>query len=352
MHAAILGANGYGGSELIRRLRRHPAIDRITYGSRSLAGQAVTSTWPHLAGSVAETFVSPDAALDGADVAFLATPHGATAAWVEAARERGSAVIDLSADSRLDAATYATWYGPHPYPDRLAEARYGLVEAHRDELPGASLVAAPGCNATAVSLALMPLAAANAWDEAVPVCTVIAGVSGAGRGVAQGLHFSEMEGASRPYKVAGTHRHLAEIESTLGRAMTSGKRQATHGERRATSISFTPHLVPFVRGILATCTVVPDRVRYTETEVLDAMFAFYADDPVVHVQRELPDVKAVAGSDRAILSARVDARTGAVSTFAAIDNLGKGAAGQAVQGFNVAFGFDETTALEMEGRWP
>lgn len=352
MRAAILGANGYGGAELIRRLRRHPAIDGVAYGSRSFAGRPVEAAWPHLAGVVDASFVEPDAALDDADVVFLATPHGATAGWVEAARRRGATVVDLSADSRLDRDTYAAWYGPHPHPERLDEARYGLVEAHRHELPGAALIAAPGCNATAVSLALMPLAADRAWEAAMPVCTVIAGVSGAGRSIAQGLHFSEMDGAARAYKVAGTHRHLAEIESTLGRAVVQGKRHVTHAPAPPVPVSFTPHLVPFVRGIVATCTVVPDRRTYTDAEVFDAMHTFYADDPVVHVQREIPDVKSVAGSDRAIVSSRVDERTGAISTFVVIDNLGKGAAGQAVQGFNVAFGIEETTALEMEGRWP
>ena len=182
LRAALLGANGYGGAGLIERLRRHPAIGELRYASRSYAGRPVSDAWPQWAGLTDAVFVTPDEALDGADVAFLATPHGATAPWVRAALEAGARVIDLSADSRLDAATYARWYGEHPHPGDLELARYGLVEAHRAELPGATLVAAPGCNATAVSLALLPFAADGLLGEGQPpVCSVLAGASGAGR---------------------------------------------------------------------------------------------------------------------------------------------------------------------------
>jgi N-acetyl-gamma-glutamyl-phosphate reductase len=351
LDVAILGANGYGGSGLIRRLARHPGVGHLRYASRSFAGRPVSDAWPQLAGRTDASFVTPDEALDGADVAFLATPHGATAPFVHAARAAGIRVIDLSADSRLDPETYAVWYGEHPHPDDLAEARYGLVEAHRHELPGAPLVAAPGCNATTVSLALLPFAAAGLLGEAPPVCVVLTGASGAGRGTAVGLHFSELDENARPYKVAGGHRHLAEIEATLGRAEAQGRRLSTHAPYRPRPVSFTPHLVPMVRGILATCTFRPAD-DLAQDALLDAMRAYFANDPLVHVQEELPDVKAVAGSDRALATVRRDERTGLVSAFAAIDNLGKGAAGQAVQGFNVAFDFPETTALEMEGQWP
>lgn len=350
--AAILGANGYGGAGLIERLRAHPEIGAIRYGSRSFAGRPLADAWPQWAGLLPDRFVTPDEALDGADVAFLATPHGATAPWVRAALEAGARVIDLSADSRLDAATYARWYGEHPHPDDLAAARYGLVEAHRDELPGATLVAAPGCNATAVSLALLPFAAANLIEPAqTPVCSVLAGASGAGRVAAAGLHFSELDGNARPYKVAGSHRHLAEIEATLGRARTQGGRHRTHAPFEPLPVSFTPQLVPLIRGILATCTFRPTRATSAD-ELAAAMRDHYRHDPLVHVQAALPEVKAVAGSDRAIASVRYDARTGLATAFTVIDNLGKGAAGQAVQAFNVAFGLPETTALRLEGRWP
>ena len=350
--AALLGANGYGGAGLIERLRAHPEIGQVRYASRTFAGRPLSDAWPQWAGLTEDRFVSPDEALEGADVAFLATPHGATAPWVRAALALGARVIDLSADSRLDAASYARWYGEHPHPDDLATARYGLVEAHRDELPGATLVAAPGCNATAVSLALLPYAAAGLLDpERPPVCTVLAGASGAGRATTAGLHFSELDGNARPYKVAGGHRHLAEIEATLGRARTQGLRHRTHASFEPLPVSFTPQLVPLVRGILATCTFRPTR-EVDAAELAELLQDGYRDDPMVHAGAELPEVKAVAGSDRALASIRYDARTGLATAFAVIDNLGKGAAGQAVQAFNVAFGFPETTALHLEGRWP
>lgn len=353
---AVLGAAGYGGSGLLRRLARHPEIGTLKVASRSYEGRPVRDAWPHLDGTPggvgALTFQRPEVALIGADVAFLATPHGATAPWVHAALEAGARVIDLSADSRLDAATYAQWYGEHPHPGDLDEARYALVEWHREELAGARIVAAPGCNATAVSLALAPFVAMG-WvsRESVPVCTVLAASSGAGRSPVQGLHFAELAENARPYKVAGTHRHLAEIETTLARAATQGVSHRTHGALDPWPVSFTPHLIPAVRGILASCTFVPTRDG-SEEDLFGILQETYRDAPVVHVQEALPDMKTVAGTDRALLSVRRDARTGLVTVFSAIDNLGKGAAGQALQGFNVAFGFEETTALELEGRWP
>lgn len=350
LRVAILGANGYGGSGLIRRLRRHPAVGTLALGSRSLAGRPATEAWPQLAGVFPGAFTSPEEALEGADVAFLATPHGATAPWVAAALDAGARVVDLSADSRLDPDTYRTWYGEHPHPETWEACRYGLVEAHRDELPGARVVAAPGCNASAVALALLPLASAGLLGDD-PACTVVTGASGAGRAPAQPLQFSELDGNARAYKPAGTHRHLAEIEATLGRAAEQGRALRTHAPYRPHRVSLTPHLAPMTRGILATCTT-----RLTRDTDQDALFelyrAHYADDPMVHVQEALPETKAVAGSDRALVSLRVDPRDGRVSTFCVIDNLGKGAAGQAVQGFNVAFSHPETTALEMEAPWP
>ena len=350
--AAVLGANGYGGSGLIRRLRNHPEIADIRYASRSSAGEPLAEVWPHLAGRTDAAFVTPDEALDGADVVFLATPHGATAPYVRAALEAGARVIDLSADSRLDPDTYAEWYGPHPHPEDLRHARYGLVEAYRPDLSDARLVAAPGCNATAASLALLPYAAADAIDpHTVPVVTVVTGASGAGRGLATPLHFSELDANARPYKPAGTHRHLAEIEGNLGRATEHGRWLATHAPFRPLPVSFTPQLAPMTRGILATCTFRP-QAEANERTMRDLARAYFADEPLVHVQDELPEVKAVVGSDRTLIGVRSDARTGLCTVFAVLDNLGKGAAGQAVQGFNVAFGFPETSALEMEGRWP
>ena len=349
---AVLGASGYGGAELIRRLSRHPEVEVVALGSRAFAGKPLEACWPHLAGLSRARFVTPDEALTTGDVVFTATPHGETAPLVAKARAAGKRVVDLSADFRLPPQTYSTWYGrQHPHPELYEEARYGLVELHRHELGGVSLIASPGCNASAASLALAPLAANGLLGEQV-TATIMTGVSGAGRGPGQAFHLPEAAENVKPYKVAGEHRHTAEIELTLGRAKVMGKRLLTHAEAAPLPVTFNPHLVPMIRGILATCTTKPQRDDLSTAGALEIYRDYYDGDPLVHVQAELPQTKSVAGSDRTILSVRVDGRTGTVVAFAAIDNLGKGAAGQAVQNFNLMHGLPETLGLELEGRWP
>lgn len=354
LRAAVLGASGYGGVGLVERLRRHPEVTLTAVASRQYLGRPLEGAWPHLAGLAdlaGLRFVDTEDAIAAADVLFCATPHAATAPLVAAARAAGRSVIDLSADFRLDAETYAAWYGPHPHPALLDQAVYGLPELHRADLPGAAIVASPGCNATAATLALAPLAAARLLGE-LPVVTIVTGVSGAGRALDLGLHHAELEGNARAYKVAGTHRHTGEIEVNLGRVAAQGKSTRTHGPRRPVRISFNPVLVPMTRGILATAVTRPGGDAPSDAALRDLYRDFYADDPLVHVQDDLPQTKAVAGGDRALVTVRRDERTGAVVALAAIDNLGKGAAGQAVQGFNVARGFPEAAGLRLEGQWP
>jgi N-acetyl-gamma-glutamyl-phosphate reductase len=351
LSVGVLGATGYGGAGLIERLRRHPEVRIAALASRQYLGQTVDEAWPHLAGLLDLRFGDTDETIDRCDVLFCATPHAATAPLVDAARRAGKGVVDLSADFRLDAETYRTWYGAHPCPERIPEAVYGLPELHRDELAGAAIVASPGCNATAATLALAPLAAAGLLG-AHPIATIVTGTSGAGRGVDLGLHHAETDENARAYKVAGTHRHTGEIEVNLGRVAAQGKRSRTHGPRERLTVAFNPVLVPMTRGILATTVTHPDRDDLTDAGLLDLYRSFFEDDPLVHVQAPLPQTKAVSGSDRALVSVRADARSGAIVAFAAIDNLGKGAAGQAVQGFNVARGFEETLGLRLEGQWP
>ncbi len=351
LRVAVLGASGYGGAGLIERLRAHPDAELVAVGSRQYLGQGVDAAWPHLAGLVPLAFVDSDEAIAAADVVMCATPHGATAGLVRAARNAGKRVVDLSADFRLDAATYASWYGTHPHPELLGEAVYGLPELHRSELPGAAIVASPGCNATAATLALAPLAAAGLLGD-VPTITIVTGASGAGRGLDLGLHFGELNENARPYKVAGTHRHTGEIEVTLGRVAAQGKDVRSHGPHAALRLSFNPVLVPMNRGIIASAVVRPGVDGLDDTALLERYRAFYAGDPCVVVQAELPQTKAVAGSDRAVIAVRWDPRTNGVVAMCAIDNLGKGAAGQAVQGMNLALGLPETAGLRMEGQWP
>ncbi|MEX2534091.1 MAG: N-acetyl-gamma-glutamyl-phosphate reductase [Trueperaceae bacterium] len=352
IRVSLLGASGYGGAELIRRLSRHPEVEVIALGSRAFAGQPLEACWPHLAGLSRARFVAPEEALTAGDVLFTATPHGATAPLVAQAQAAGRRVVDLSADFRLPPSEYEVWYGQaHPHPELYDEARYGLVELHREEITGASLVANPGCNASAAILALAPLAAAGALGEDV-VANIMTGVSGAGRGPGVPFHLPEAAESVKPYKVAGEHRHTAEIELTLGRTKVMGKRVATHADADRVAVTFNPHLVPMIRGILATCSTRPTRDDFTTEEALVLYREFYSGDPMVHVQKELPQTKSVSGSDRTIVTVRVDPRTGMLVAFAALDNLGKGAAGQAVQNFNVMHGLPETLGLELEGRWP
>jgi N-acetyl-gamma-glutamyl-phosphate reductase len=351
VRVGIVGATGYGGAGLFSRLRAHPEVEITALASRQYLGRPIESAWPHLAGLVAGTFVDQDDAIAECDVVFTATPHGATAPLVQRARAQGARVVDLSADFRLDAATYETWYGRHPHPELLGGAVYGLPELHRDELPGAAIVASPGCNATAVVLALAPLAAAGLLGSA-PSATIVTGASGAGRGLDLGLHYAELDENARAYRVAGTHRHTGEIEVALGRAASQGKSARSHGPLAPVRIAFNPVLVPMARGILATALARPERADLGAADLLERYRDFYQDDPLVHVQDDLPTTKAVAGSDRAVLTVRLDERTGTVVALCVIDNLGKGAAGQAVQAFNLAFGFAETLGLRLEGHWP
>ncbi len=350
LRVAILGASGYGGAGLIERLSRHPDAKLEAVASRAHLGRPVDDAWPHLAGLVPLSFVDAEAAIASADVVMCATPHGATAPLVRAARAAGKRVVDLSADFRLDAETYAEWYGPHPHPELLDEAVYGLPELHRSELRGAAIVASPGCNATAATLALAPLAAEGLLGQ-VPSVTIVTGASGAGRATGLGLHFAELNENARPYKVAGTHRHTGEIELALGRLAAQGKDSRSHGPRQEVRLAFNPVLVPMSRGILATAVARPER-ELDDASLLERYHAFFDGDPCVRVSSELPQTKAVAGSDRALIAVRWDRRTGSVLAMCAIDNLGKGAAGQAVQGLNVAFGFDETAGLRLGGVWP
>ncbi len=348
----ILGASGYGGGELLRRLLKHPQARVVAVGSRQFEGQGVSECWPQLAGHYQGLrFAAAEAVIESCEVLFTATPHGATAPWVAAALAQGKKVVDLSADFRLSREAYQTWYGlEHPHPELIGEAVYGLTELHRDEVRGARLVANPGCNATAASLALAPLAAAGLVGEGVHV-SILTGVSGAGRSSNVAFTYSDVSENVRPYKVAGTHRHLGEIEATLARVAAMGRQLKTRVDASGPAVSFTPHLVPMGRGILATCNV-PLAGEWTDEALLTLFADYYREEPLIVVQEALPQTKAASGSDRAILSVRYDARTRQALAFAAIDNLGKGAAGQALHNFNVMMGFEECTALELAGVWP
>jgi N-acetyl-gamma-glutamyl-phosphate reductase len=339
----IVGASGYGGAELLRLVASHPALDAAVVAANAQAGTPIATLFPNLAGE--RTFDAVDIeALVGLDVVVLATPHGVALELGARLHDAGTPVVDLSAAFRLSAAGFATWYGEeHPRPDlaagderHLDDVAYGLPEWHRAAIREARLVANPGCYPTATLLALAPLA-----ELVVPGTVVVdakSGTSGAGRAAQDHLHFAHVHGDLAAYG-APTHRHTGEIERWLP------------GELGA--VSFTPHLVPMSRGLLATCyATLADGVG--SDAVQDALHTAYADEPFVHVLTPgtFPHTKAVAGSNGCQLAAVVDERTGRVVVTAAIDNLGKGAAGQALQNVNLLLGLDETTGLSAIGVYP
>lgn len=337
MKVGVLGASGYAGTELLRLCAAHPVFDVAVATAAGHVGEQVAAHTPSLAPaypSLAYGETDP-AALDGLDVVFLALPHGESQRLVPDLASRVGVVVDLAADFRLrDAALYPRWYGAeHAAPDLLASFVYGLPELDRSGLPGATLVAAPGCYPTAAVLALAPFVRAGAVEPSGIVVDAASGVSGAGRAPSERLHFGTVDEDFVAYGLCD-HRHTPEIEQALG-----------------ASVLFTPHLVPMTRGILATCYARPSGVR-TTADALALLRDGYAGEPFVLVTDAPPSTKATAGSNCAHVTARVDERTGWLLALCALDNLVKGAAGQAVQCANLASGLDEPTGLPVAGLYP
>ena len=331
--AGILGASGFVGGELLRLLGAHPHLDVVVAGADRQAGRDVADVHPHLGTYRGLTLAeSTPSALDGVDVAFLALPHGASAALVPELLERVPLVVDLGADFRLrDPEAYPRWYGEaHPAPALLADAVHGIPELCRDRLPGARLVAAAGCYVTAASLALAPLVAAGAVEPTGVIVDAASGVTGAGAEARLTTRFAAVDEDFTAYGLL-THRHTPEIEQATG-----------------AQVLFTPHLAPMNRGILATCYARPAGGG----DPLAVLTEAYAASPCVTVAERVPSTKAVLGSNAAHLTARADPRTGWVVALCAIDNLVKGAAGQAIQCANLALGLPETAGLPLTGLWP
>ena len=336
VRVGIIGATGYGGGELVRLLARHPSAEVVALQGRD-RDESIDVSHPHLASTGLRI---GDALPDGLDAVFLGLPHGAAAALVPVLVARGVTVIDLGPDFRLRAAAdYPRWYRfEHPRPDLLERAVYGLPELHRTELAAlrdadVRIVAAPGCYATASILSLAPLARAGLIEDVV--VDAKSGVSGAGREAKPEMHFSEVNESVKAYGVDG-HRHVAEIEQEL--ALAAGTKLAP--------IDFLPHLIPMTRGILAACHV--RTTRPVDQAELDALFgAAYGAERFVEVVPAPPATKQVAGSNHFRVHAHHDARTGRVLVLGVLDNLVKGAAGQAIQAFNVVFGVPEASGLEQ-----
>lgn len=333
----IIGASGYTGAELLRLCAQHPDLEVVYATGDTQAGAEVGSLYPSLAAAHPGLVLEPfDAGrCDGLDVVFLGLPHGKAQEIVPAVEGRVGGVIDLSADFRLrDAALYPTWYGEeHHHPELLPRFVYGLPELYRDELKNARLVAAPGCYVTAASLALAPLVRLGLIERHGVVVDAASGVSGAGRSPKPNTTFCAVDEDVTAYGLL-THRHTPEMEQVIG-----------------AQVLFTPHLVPMNRGILATCYARPVGAA-TTASVLGALRHFYEGERFVVVRDDPPSTKATLGANTCHLTARVDERTGWVVVISALDNLVKGASGQAVQCANVMLGLPEHAGLPVAGVYP
>jgi N-acetyl-gamma-glutamyl-phosphate reductase len=336
---AVVGASGYASRELIRILLNHPGAKVTVATSRSDEAPTLAALHPTLAGRIdlaCEPF-DADGVASAASVAFLGLPHTASLAITPALRARGVRVIDLSADYRLkDATTYADWYGhAHTDPEGLADAVYGLPELFREAIPPANLIANPGCYTSTAILALAPLVSRDLIERKGIIVDAYSGISGAGRSPKPNLHFPEANENLVAYNV-GRHRHTPEIDQVL---TTVG---ASHPGSGPVEVIFTPHLAPIDRGIHATIYAEP-KGPAVEHDLIELYRAFYADSPFVRVVAQPPGTKDSAGTN--FLDVTVRVVRGKVVVLACLDNLVKGAAGVAVQNFNLMHGFAETTAL-------
>ena len=341
--AAVVGASGYTGAELLRLLAGHPEIDAVHVTADSNAGRTVGELFPSLAPGYGGLQLAPLDPVDlaGLDVVFLALPHGESQRIAPAIIRSASHVVDIGADFRLPAAAYAQWYGDeHRAPELIGDFAYGLVELYRPQLGKAAHVANPGCYPTAVSLALAPLLAAGLVEPVGIVADACSGVSGTGRAPKVGSLYSEVNEDASAYGLL-THRHTAEMEQALA-----------HVSGAPVSVLFTPHLVPMTRGILATCYARPAVPGLSTAGLLAQYRDFYGDEPFVHVTDEPPHTKATTGSNSVQVTVRFDDRTGTVVAIAAEDNLVKGASGQAIQNANILLGLPETLGLPTVGLYP
>jgi len=338
MRVGIVNVTGYTGAETARLLARHPAIEVAWVTGRSEAGKRLATVFPHLQ-EIDQTIVPEPG--EEVDVAFLALPHHAAGEMARPLLDRGIRLIDLSADFRLrDLAVYEEFYGSHPAPDLLPQAVYGLPEVYRREIRAAKLVANPGCYPTASILALLPALREGIIAPGI-VVDAKSGVSGAGRTLALSSHFSEVNESVRAYGLDG-HRHMPEIRQEL---------QAAYGNRGQVRLTFIPHLIPMTRGILATAYA--DLTVDWPGERVRALYQeFYAKEPFVRVVAEPPQTKQVWGSNYCYVYPTVDRRTRRLIVVSVIDNLVKGAAGQAIQNMNLMLGLPETMGLEALPIYP
>ncbi len=338
---AILGSSGYAGGELIRLVDGHPDFEVEYLGAFSTSGMTLGSVHPHLRGGDRVLGANDPEAVPDVDLAFLALPHGASSDPAMALLARGIRVVDLGSDFRLDTPDrFLDAYGvDHPYPDELGRWAYGLPELHRSEISGIDRVASPGCYPTSAILPLAPLLAAGFVESTGIIVDSMSGVSGAGRGVQAALQFGAVDESAKGYKIL-EHRHQPEMECALDTVSKTPVR-----------LIFTPHLVPMQRGILTTIYA-PTTIGTTRDDLAVALGNTYREEPFVSIIDGSPETRWVVGSNRALISSHLDERSGTAILLCAIDNLVKGAAGQAVQAANLMLGLDETAGLPMEGWMP
>lgn len=342
--AGILGGTGYAGIETVRLLLKHPHAEITRIVSHSCAGTEISELYPNLKGicDIKCTELDVEDIAKNCDVVFTALPHGASKEVIPALYEKGIKIIDLSGDFRYnDVKVYEKWYGQrHSSPQLLKESVYGLCELHRDEIKGATLIGNPGCYTTCSILALAPLAKYGIADNTSFIIDAKSGVTGAGRGLNLPNLFCECTESMKAYKIA-THRHTSEIEQEL--SLLAGEEII---------LSFTPHLAPMKRGIFATCYA-NLKEKHSAEEVAELYNEFYKGERFVRVYPagSLPEIKHITGSNYAAIGIAVDERLNRVIVVSCIDNLVKGAAGQAVQNMNILFGFDEAAGLGDVGMY-
>jgi N-acetyl-gamma-glutamyl-phosphate reductase len=337
----VAGASGFAGALAASLVHRHPRLELGAATARADAGARLDRLYPRYRVPIELTELDADSAGDF-DAAIVAYPHGAAAEVVARFVQAGVPVVDVSADFRLhDRDVYEETYGEHAAPELLNDAVYGLTELHRDEVKAARLVANPGCYPTAAILGLAPLAAAGLADEVI--ISAASGVSGAGRVAGDRFHFVSVDENFTPYGIEG-HRHLPEIVQELDGLEEAGTPPPPDAEPRRRRVTFVPHLVPLDQGLMASCFVTPS--REVGADDLRQLYAErYEGEPFVEVADAPPGVREVRDTNLCRIHVAVDERTGRAMAFAAIDNLWKGAAGQAIQNLNLMLGFEETEGL-------
>lgn len=349
MSMAILGASGYGGVEFLRLAAAHPHL-KVTYcAGHTSAGERLGALYPHLPAPLADIVLGEldvEKAAHLADILVFCLPHTAAMDMMVAGHEMGKTVVDFSADFRLKSvADYERYYQvSHTQPEHVHTAVYGLPELHRDEILGSRFIAVPGCYPTSVILALAPAVAAGLIATDTIIADSKSGVSGAGRKTGLGTHFSEITESFTAYGIA-KHRHTPEMDQELGALARDGAGPV--------QVTFVPHLVPQIRGILSTCYAT--LTDLATVEQIHSVYAdFYAEEPFVRLLEpgDIPATKHVTGTNRCDIGIAMDERAGRLIVVSAVDNLIKGLSGAALQCINLACGWDETTALPVVAQWP